>query len=1460
MRAPAQSALSRVGVPVSAIVSFALAQRQAIYVLVGVLLIAGVVAATHLPEQIYPTLSFSRVLVIAQNGDLAPPLVQSGISRPLEQQLAAVLGLQQLRVNSTQGTAAISLTFDPHVANINIALQRVSTAVSSVEGSLPKGTTVSIQEVDPSIYPVVGYALTSDRLSSMQLREAAQYQIRPQLLGLPGVSLVGVAGGDEREYLVSVDPHRLAAAHIAVDQLTTAISQANTVTSVGHMDNHYIRSTIVAMGQAHDASDIAKIVVATVDGTPITVGMLAAVVEAPAPMLWGATTQGRKAVLLNVFAQPGASFVGVARTADDAMRAITAKTSDIHASRFWNQGALVADAISSLRDAILIGLVLSTLVLFAFLRNGPSTIVAAVVIPASIVIAFAVLEPLGQSLNLMTLGGLAIGVGLIIDDAIVVVENVYRHLGAGEQSRVAIPAAVSEIAVPMISSTLTTIVVFAPLALLSGVAGAFFRALAIALAVALVISLMLALVVAPNIASQFLHLPRLRVSTTLGRMQQRYEKALRWALLRRTVVLGGAGVVLAVTILLATRLGTDFLPALDEGAFELEFRLPAGTSLAETQRVAGQIEEIVQLDPAVASEATLVGLTFAATDTPGGVNSGILRATLKRKGGRAPIDAVMGRIQDRVHSIAPIVQGSSKQLLADMLNELSSTAAPIEIRVFGPQQAILVPLATDIASRIAQVPGVSGAFSGVILHNPSLVVTATPAAGAFGVTSWQLVASEAVAYGGSIVSSIIQPPRTIPIRVRYDLPLDPTLAQVQSVPIVTPSGDIQPISRLATFQQSPPQSEVNELNGRQYLSVTAQISGRNLGAVVTGIKQRLASLRVPAGYSTEIAGAYALQNQSFGQFSFALALSVALVFLVMLIQFRSFLQPLAILATIPLALFGAVLALFVTRISLNVSSLMGVILLVGLVVKNGILLLEYAHRRQERGEPVAEALVYAARVRLRPILMTTLTALLGMAPLAFAFGSGSELLQPLAIAVIGGLTFSTLFTLIVIPVLYDALIELAGRKPTPPRLYAMTRPVITLIVGALYLAGCDADRDGDRAAQRTPTARTAPTRTTVPVRTAVVRLEEIPVIITASGSVSGGANAQASLAFPEAGRIAGLDVKVGQSVRAGQVLARLDAGPFEADAAQARAALAASQANYAKILAGARPQQVAQVNAQIQSAQMQLALARTKLARQQKLFQFGIVARADVETADAAVASARSQLRVLQEQQSAQTRPFAPDVASARAGVAQAQAVLAAAQQKITYATLTAPFSGVVVGRLHNDGETVDQTTPVVQIARDHDTVFTANASPQDAQRLHVGARAKVQAQGTDEIVDGTVVAINPQQTSTARSVPVLIRLSSGGVAFGPGAYGTASIVVGAQRALVLPSTAVVADPTTGTTQVFRKDGQAYEPVSVTVSRQIGSRTAIRSAQLHQGDVVVAQGSYELLAPPQSAPTDTDGK
>jgi len=1024
----------------------ALAQRLAIYTIVIILSIAGALCAAILPVSLYPPLEFSRINVRAENSDLAPSLVQASLTRPLSRELATLPGVQQVKAQSTQGVADIYASFDPHQLSGALALQKVSTVVGALQARLPVGTAVHVQQITSNLFPVATYALTSTKLDAMQLREVAEFTIKPQLTGLPEIAAVNVLGGDVREYLVALDPARMSAHSVTIDDVATAITRTNAIASVGHADADYVRSTILASGMAHSTDDVARIPIPSKDGSVLTVGAVATVSEAAGPRFVTSTSAGRTAVLLNIFPQPGSSYVSVSRTVEAAMRTVVPSAGDIHVSKFWDLSTLVADAIDSLRDAIIVGLVLSTLVLFFFLRNWRSTLIAAVVIPLTIVISFVFMFFVGQGLNLMTLGGLAVGVGLIIDDAIVVVENIHRHLGRGEDRQRGVLAAVAEIAGPMTSSTITTIVVFAPLSLLSGVAGAFFQALSMTLAISLVVSLVLAFLFTPNLAARFLRAEPEKRNPLVDAIERRYVPLLGGSMRRKGLILGCAGLILAVTILVGRSLGSDFLPALDEGAFETVFTLPPGTTLAETERVERQMERIIDDDRALHRSAGIIGasLTLLNTDTPAGVNGGTLRMTLKPKASllsfgssedrrRVGIRTIMGRIAEQIAAAAPKAQVTNRQLLQDSLNDLSNQAAPIEIRLFGPEQSLLVPLATQIANRLGQIPGVAGVFSGVTYHNPSIVVRADPAASALGVSAGQLAEDEATIFGGRVVSQVIANPLTIPIRIRYDIPVDPSPTSLALLPYVTPAGNVAPLGRLATFTKSPPQSDISEINGRQYIGITAQIDGSNLGAIVDQLRKELDGVSLPLGYTYKIGGSYELQQESFRQFALAIVVSVALVFLVMVVQFRSLLQPLAILCAVPLSAFGAVVTLWLTHVTLNVSSLMGVILLVGLVVKNGILLLEYAAKNERAGEPLEVALINAARVRLRPILMTTLTALLGMVPLAFAIGSGSELLQPLAIVVIGGLSFSTLFTLVLVPVIFTVLVDVGRRFERPLR-------------------------------------------------------------------------------------------------------------------------------------------------------------------------------------------------------------------------------------------------------------------------------------------------------------------------------------------------------------------------------------------------------------------------------------------
>jgi multidrug efflux pump subunit AcrB len=661
-------------------------------------------------------------------------------------------------------------------------------------------------------------------------------------------------------------------------------------------------------------------------------------------------------------------------------------------------------------------------------------LVTAAIIPATVLVTFLLMRLAGLTLNLMTLGALAVGTGLVIDDAIVVVENVFRHLSAGGVGERVVQAASAEIAAPMISSTLTTVVVFLPLVLVAGVAGAFFTALAVTLTLALIVSLVLALLVSPSMCAAFLRVrPGAREH---GRLFDRalgvYERLLRFGLRHPWLMPLAAATIIALTVFFGTRLGSGFMPTMDEGAFVLDYLTPAGTSLAESDRLLRKIEAILRETPEVAAYSRRTGteLGFAITEP----NSGDFAVVLKQ-GHRRPIEAVIDAVREKIAADVPGVDVEFVQVLQDLINDLAGAPDPVEVKLFGENQAVLNSAAESLAAKLEKVKGAVDVRSGVVESGPELVARVEPTkAGRVGMTPDGVATQVQAAMFGDVVTQMLQGDRQIGVRVRYPASDRGDVAQLAALPIRTPGGFNLPLSALATIEPVPGTTEVNRENQRRFVGVKAQIAKRDLGSVMRDVQSVMRQFSLPPGVTYELGGQFQSQKESFRNLLSVLLLAILLVFGVMLFQFGSFTAPAVILLVMPLSLFGVTFGLWITHTSLNVSSFMGAIMLVGIVVKNGILLLDRAQKAEQEGQPLEEAVLHAGEVRLRPILMTTMTAILGLVPLALGLGAGAEMQQPLAIAVIGGLSFSTLFTLLFAPLLYVALRRWQLRRtPAAPR-------------------------------------------------------------------------------------------------------------------------------------------------------------------------------------------------------------------------------------------------------------------------------------------------------------------------------------------------------------------------------------------------------------------------------------------
>ena len=1004
--------------------SFGLRHSKTIGFLVAILAVAGIWAYAVTPAGIFPNMSFARIDVVAEAGDLPPNQVRIAVAVPLENAFLGLPSATRVTSTSSQGNAELLVTFDPKT-DVRFDLQYVNQAIAQARASIPALTSVDAVIVNPNSEPVISYALVARSMSQTMLRELSQQSLVPQFYGTPGLARILLIGGPQREYHVMLDPAALSARGLTPQDVAKAIADVNTVSALGITQQYYQRNVLVLDAGVNNAQAIGRIMVPNGTRVPVAVDRLGSVTLGVAPLTTGVSYDAQHAVVLNFFGLPGSDAVKIAAAIKSRVETLaTHLPAGISVTRYWDQTDLIVESQRSLRDAILAGALLAVLVILIFLRNLRMTLVAAIVIPIAMAIAIFVMNRLGQTLNLMSVGGLAVAVGLIIDDAIVVIENIARNFRVYPDMRKpdVIVLSMGELAAPMAASTFTTVVVFVPLLLLTGVSGFFFRALALTLASSLLVSLGLALFVAPVLAQTMISDRTLhgRETGLIARLLARYEPLLRWALHHRAAVYGGSIAVLAVTVILFSRLPNDFLPHLDEGQFEIRYTLPVGTTIQASDAAATTLERVALRDPAVASVGRFTGIDTNGF-SPTQVRQGTIRVRLA-SGRRASYEAVSNRLRNAFAGAVPAAQLNFHQILEDMINDMSGAPAPIQITVRGPDQQTLVSLANGISDKIADVPGLADVFSGVNYDDPTMRIAPYGARlAALNLSAADLGSALQAAAQGDVATNVAGSLNLVPVRVALAGPSSELGSQL----LPTPAGVVS-LNSVAQVRPNRISTDITEINGERVMVITANYTGVTLSSVISGVGRVLQSVSFPPGYSASIGGAYEAQQQSFREFMQVVLLAIAFVYFVMLATFRSFRLPLVILTAIPLALIGVALGLFLTGTPFNVSSFMGILLLVGIVVKNGILLIDVANRRRHQGVGVHDALVAAGRTRLRPIVMTTFAAVGGLLPLAFGLGSGSAMEQPLAIAVIGGLSTATAFTLIVIPVLYAGI---AGKNP-----------------------------------------------------------------------------------------------------------------------------------------------------------------------------------------------------------------------------------------------------------------------------------------------------------------------------------------------------------------------------------------------------------------------------------------------
>jgi CzcA family heavy metal efflux pump len=1014
----------------SALGRFAIHHAKTITFSILILCLAGVYAAWNIPSSVFPQTNFPRVVILIDNGVMPGDEMMARITLPIEEAMKDIPGAKEIKSVTGRGSAEISIFFNWQVDMIQSELY-VLGRLSEIRATLPAEASTTVWRLTFSAFPIIGVSLTCPNRDITEVWETARYTMKPRFLRIQGVARVDLVGGRAPEYHVVVDPLKLSAAGFGLNQVTEALEKNNLMASAGMHEENYTLYLTVVDGRVRNQEEIENLSVGVVNGRQLFIKDFASVKKGPEPVFNVVTADGVPAVLLNIRSQPDGSTLDIARGLQEEIAQLKKDLpSDYKIAYYYDQSQFVRASVKSVWECIILGLIFSLFILFLFLKKLGSTFVAILVIPITILTTFVVMLILGLSFNLMTLGGIAAGIGLIIDNAIVVVEAIHTKMISGLKRSEAIVQGLGEIVKPLTASTLTPVVVFIPLAFLSGITGVFFRALALTMVVSLLMSLVLAVTITPSLAAWLMRekpnvAGKLHFSDEgfiLKRAIMLYEKAIRFALRHYLQVLAVCLLVLLGGYLIYSRLETNFLPKMDEGAFVIDYIAPWGTSLTETDRQLRQAEEIIKATPEVESYSRRTGARLAlAVAEP---NTGDFLVKLKSDRKRST-EEVISYLRSKFNSKVPGIEWEFPGILGDLIGDLTWSPQPIEIKLYSTDQEFLKGKAPVIEEKLAKIKGIVDSNNGLVYTGSSISLKVRPIdAQRFGMTVQDIADAVNIAMLGKTASSVLEGDRIIDIRVVVDSGSINTIETLNNLPLRTSTGLLIKLSQVADVIETPGQLELRREDLRQDIAVTARLEGRDIGSAMKEIQQVLSQDKsIPSG-SIEFGGLYQQQQESFRNLLMVLLMAILLVFVVLLIEFRSFMQAFSIIIGAVLATFGSVFALWITKTDLNVVSFLGVIIGIGIVAKNGILMLDRVDHLLAENLTIEESLVQSGRRRLRPVLMTSLAAMLGMLPLAWGVGIGSDMLRPMAITVIGALFISVLLSLVATPAIYYFMIKI----------------------------------------------------------------------------------------------------------------------------------------------------------------------------------------------------------------------------------------------------------------------------------------------------------------------------------------------------------------------------------------------------------------------------------------------------
>lgn len=1010
------------------------AVRRPVTVLMGVLIVAllGFVSLTRLPIDLFPDIEVPILAIITNYEGAGPYEVESMVSRPLEEALGAVNGVTNISSISRKGSSIVVVEFD-WGTNMDLASLDVREKVDRVKDYLPdEADSPMVVKYDPQSMPIMQLALIGDK-QPHELRRLAEDVVKNRLERLDGVASVNISGGQEREIQVFLHPGMLQAYGISVDTVVKSIQAANLNLPAGQITEQGLEYVLRTTGEFETVSEIADVRIPTSTGSTVSLSDIGEVVDGFKETTELSRYNGEPSVALSIQKEASSNIVQVAERVRREIESIQESLGDSELVVVQDMSTFIRRSINNVTSNALLGAALAVLVLFVFLRSVRTTLIIAVAIPVSVIATFTLIYFSHTTINMMSLGGLALGTGMLVDSAIVVLESIFRHWESGKKRDDAAAEGAEEVGTAITASTLTTVSVFLPVVFVSGISGEIFQDLALTVTFSLLASLVVALTLIPSLAARLLSQSgnadqkrRGLVQKFMEALQGWYFDIIHWALHHRASVLVIAGVVLVVSLALVPKVGMEFMPQMDEGSISVSISMPKGTKLEETNRIAGLIEEYCSKMPE--AETVYVSVGSGSSGIRLGDGSEEEKATVGLE--LVPAAQRQRSTFDLVNQLREYVAGipGAEISVKAQSSYMASFGDPIQIELKGDDLELLEEAAARLKPIVAQVPGAKEVTTSLEQTRPEFQLQINrEKAASYGLSIAQIASTVRTAVSGQVATQYRTGGKEIDVVVRFPERWRGQAADIRSIPLQTPSGTLVPLGEVAVLKRGESPTQVFREGQTRMVTVTGQIAGRDLASVMRDVTAAVEQVELPEGVLLEFGGQNQEMNESFGQLFQALLLGIVLVFMIMASQFESVLQPLAIMFTLPLALIGVVLGLLLGGSSLSVPGIVGVIMLAGIVVNNAIVLIDYINTLRRRGMERNEAIAQAGRTRLRPILMTTLTTILGMLPLAIGVGEGSEMQRPIALVVIGGLTSSTMLTLIVIPVAYSLVDGLKRR-------------------------------------------------------------------------------------------------------------------------------------------------------------------------------------------------------------------------------------------------------------------------------------------------------------------------------------------------------------------------------------------------------------------------------------------------